>query len=153
METQIVQVAIEHPAEKIFDIAPGTTMVDRLEVEEAPIVETAQYDDKDTEIDGQFQQVFNAAFVAYETQRQSTEGMNPQFVNRSLEVAAQFLNTALAAASAKSSMKQNKDKNVKTVQSTTNNTTNNLIMDRNEMLKMLMSQHKIQELEIVPDDQ
>lgn len=148
----MIQVAIEHPAEKIFDIEPGTTIVDKLEVVTEEPVQIRSYDQKDEEIDGQFQQVFNAAFEAYETQRMSTEGMNPQFTARSLEVAAQFLNTALAAASAKSNMKQNKDKNSKITSTTNNNTTNNLIMDRNEMLKMLLDQQKIQEIDIDPHE-
>lgn len=139
MKTEIKEHTITHPAESIFDITPGTTVVDQVTTVSEPTIDAVQYDEKDLEIDNQLQQVFEAGFGAFEAQRLSTEGMNPQFANRALEVASQFLNTALAAVNAKANFKHNKDKNTKVV-STTNNTTNNVIMDRNQMLAMLMKQ-------------
>lgn len=141
METKIVEVAYEHPAEQIFDLEPGSTIVDQVVTTSAPTEQPIQYDDKDQEINDQLQQVFDAAFGAFEAQRLATEGMNPQFQNRALEVASTFLNTALAAVNSKSQFKQAKDKIVKP-SGNVNNTTNNLIMDRDDMLKMLMAQQK-----------
>lgn len=140
MKTEIIEHTIAHPAESIFDITPGSTVVDQIVTVPETIIDPVQYDEKDQEIDQQLQQVFEAGFGAFESQRLLTEGMNPQFANRALEVAAQFLNTALAAINAKANFKQNKDKNNKTVTTTSNNTTNNVIMDRNQMLAMLMKQ-------------
>lgn len=143
-KTEVVQVATTHVLEGLFDLEPGTTMVNRLVVaepepeDEVDIPAAPLYDDKDAEIDNQFQQVYNAAFMTFEAQRMSTEGMNPQFQARALEVAQQFLNTALAAASEKAKLKAAKDKIVKPV-ANVNNTTNNLVMDRDSMLKMLMN--------------
>lgn len=150
IKTEIMQVATSHPMESIFDLEPGSTMVDRVVMAEQqddpeeipPTIEV--YDDKDKEIDNQFQQVFNAAYMTFEAQRMSTDGMNPQFQARALEVAQQFLNTALAAASEKAKLKQAKDKIVKPV-AASNHTTNNLIMDRDSMLKMLIAQSQQQE--------
>lgn len=139
MKTEIIEVPYEHPAEQIFDLEPGSTIIDQVIATSEPTEQPIQYDDKDQEINEQFQQVFDAAFGAFESQRMSTEGMNPQFQNRALEVASTFLNTALAAASAKSQFKQAKDKIVKPT-GNVNNTTNNLIMDRDDMLRMLMAQ-------------
>lgn len=145
-KTEVVQVATSHVLEDLFGIEPGSTMVNRLVVAEededvpeviTPVVQQ-MYDDKDSEIDNQFQQVFNAAFMTFEAQRMSTEGMNPQFQARALEVAQQFLNTALAAASEKAKLKAAKDKVAKPV-ANVNNTTNNLVMDRDTMLRMLMN--------------
>lgn len=143
MKTEIVEVPYAHPAEEIFDLEPGSTMVNQV-VTTSDNVEITQYDDKDEEIDGQLQQVFDAAYGAFESQRMSTEGMDPKFQARALEVAAQFLNTALAAVNSKSSLKQAKDKIIKPSGSV-NNTTNNLIMDRDDMLKMLLKQQQNQE--------
>lgn len=143
-KTEVVQVATTHTLEGLFDIEPGSTMVNRLVVaepepdEEIEVAAAPLYDDKDAEIDNQFQQVFNAAFMTFEAQRMSTEGMNPQFQARALEVAQQFLTTALAAAAEKAKLKAAKDKIVKPV-ANVNNTTNNLVMDRDSMLKMLMN--------------
>ena len=145
METKVNEVLIQHPAESIFNLPEGSTVVERVEVQSEPSIVPPLYDDKDNEIDDQFQQVFDAAFGAYEAQRMSTEGMNPQFVPRALEVAAQFLSTALAAAKEKSTHKQRKDKLVIDAKGaiTNNNTTNNnILMDRNEMLKMLLQEQR-----------
>lgn len=145
--TEVVQEQTEHQMEQIFGITPGTTMVDRYVTSEEEVAIDAtpapQYDEKDDEIDNQFQQVFDAAYTTFEAQRMSTEGMPPQFQSRALEVAAQFLTTALAAASEKAKHKQNKDKlTTKVVPASGNgNTTNNtIIMGRNEMLAQLLSQ-------------
>lgn len=140
-KTEVVQVATTHVLEDLFDLESGSTMVNRLivaEPDEVPSQDIAAYDDKDTEIDNQFQQVYNAAFMTFEAQRMSTEGMNPQFQARALEVAQQFLNTALAAASEKAKLKAGKDKVAKPA-GAINNTTNNLVMDRDAMLRMLMT--------------
>jgi hypothetical protein len=138
-ETKIVEVQYQHPAESIFDLDPGSTVIDQVVTTSEPTEQPVQYDDKDQEINNQLQQVFDAAFGAFEAQRLSTEGMNPQFQNRALEVASTFLNTALAAINSKSQFKQAKDKIVKPT-GNVNNTTNNLIMDRDDMLRMLMKQ-------------
>lgn len=146
-KVEIVQVPFEHPMEQIFGLTPGSTMVDRYvamepEEDEEPQAEAVTYDDKDNQIDGQFQQIFDAAYMTFEAQRMATEGMNPQFQARALEVAQQFLNTALAAVSEKAKLKAAKDK-VKAAPTsagpghTTNNT---IIMGRNDMLKHIMDQ-------------
>ena len=154
IKTEITQVAIEHPMENIFDLERGTTMVERVVMAEdqGEVLEptVGVYDEKDQEIDNQFQQVFNAAYMTFEAQRMSTEGMNPQFQARALEVAQQFLNTALAAASEKAKLKQAKDKVAKP-SGTINSTTNNLIMDRDDMLKMLLAQ-KEQQSRIIDEE-
>lgn len=151
-KTTTTEIAIAHPAEKIFDLEPGTTIVDQVTSTTVDVVENeAQYDDKDQEIDGQIQQVYDAAFSAFEAQRLSTEGMNPQFQARALEVAAQFLNTALAAVNSKASMKANKDKTTKVSNVSNNTTNNNLIMGRDEMLAMLMQRQKANEKDVDED--
>jgi hypothetical protein len=152
METKIVEVQFQHPAEQIFDLEPGSTVIDQVVTTSPPEEQPVQYDDKDQEINDQLQLVFNAAYGTFESQRMLTEGMNPQFQNRAMEVAAQFLNTALAAVNAKSQFKQAKDKIVKPT-GNVNTTTNNLIMDRDDMLKMLMEQKKNAERIIDQEEQ
>lgn len=149
IKTEVVQIAMEHPLEGLFDIVPGSTMVDQLVLaEEQPVQEASAaivYDEKDAEIDNQFQQVFNAAYMTFEAQRMSTEGMNPQFQARALEVAQQFLTTALAAASEKAKLKAAKDKiKAASLVAGPSHVTNNntVVMGRNEMLRQLMEQAK-----------
>lgn len=141
IETKVVEVSIAHPAEQIFDILPGTTMIEQVEVEQ----ETSQpveYDEKDMEVEEQLQSVFTSAMSAFETQQMNSEGADPKFQSRAMEVANAFLNTALAAALGRSNMKQHKDKLKKIVPaSVTNTTTNNtLVMDRNELLRMIQNE-------------
>lgn len=148
IETKIVEVQIEHPAENIFDITPGTTMIEQVQVEQE-MLQPVEYDNKDMEVEEQLQTVFTAAMSAFETQQFNSEGADPKFQSRAMEVANAFLNTALAAAMGKSQLKQHKDKLKKPViTAVSNNTTNNtLIMDRNELLKMI--QNGVQDGDVV----
>lgn len=138
IETKLVEVQIEHPAENIFDITPGTTMIEQVQVEQE-MLQPVEYDNKDMEVEEQLQTVFTAAMSAFETQQFNSEGSDPKFQSRAMEVANAFLNTALAAAMGKSQLKQHKDRLKKPVIPASVNTTHNntLIMDRNELLKMI----------------
>ncbi len=119
------QVSVNHPLEQVFDIEEGTTLMPTI-VRTTEIVAAETYDDKDNEIEGQFQEVYDAAMGAFESQFQETELVEGKYKARSGEVAVQFLNAALQAAQAKSSLKQHKDKitvdiNGKTAPKTVNN--------------------------------
>lgn len=140
IESKVIEVQIEHPAEQIFDIAPGTTMIEQVQVEQ-DMIQPVTYDDKDMEVEDQLQTVFTAAMSAFETQQMNSEGADPKFQARAMEVANAFLNTALAAAMGKSQLKQHKDRLKKPVIAAVSNTTNNntLIMDRNELVKLIQN--------------
>jgi hypothetical protein len=126
---------IEHPMEDVFDIESGTTLITKEEVVSGELVLPGNYDDKDHEIEDQFQEVYDAAMTSFADQAGLLLTSDPKYSARNMEVANAFLNTALAAAKEKSSVKQHKDKLSKTDGPKTVN--NNLIMDRNELLKML----------------
>jgi hypothetical protein len=130
---------IEHPMEDVFDIEPGTTVITREEFQTTELVAPEDYDDKDTEIDEQLQSIYDAAMTAFADQSGLLYTGDPKFNARNMEVANAFLNTALAAVSAKSNSKQHKDKMKKAEGPKTVN--NNLIMDRNVLLKMLKEQN------------
>ena len=95
------------------------------------------YDEKEKEIEEQYQTIYNAAFAAFTDQVMSSQrGENPGMYGKNLEAAAKFLSTALDAVKEKSELKHKKDKmTTKTV--ATNVTNNNLIMDREDLIKML----------------
>lgn len=135
---EIVDVPIEHPLEKVFGIEPGTTMLPTVQrTSDVAVVHT--YDVKDKEVEGQFQEVYEAAMGAFETQSQETELVEGKYKARSGEVAVQFLQTALEAARSKSTLKQHKDKlTANAVGAGPKTVHNNLIVtDRNELLKNL----------------
>ncbi len=128
---------IAHPMEDVLDIEPGTTLVPHQE-RSTELVVSDEMDTKDEEIDGQFQEVYDAAMTAFDQQSQDSEVIEPKYRARNQEVAVQFLNTALNAAQQKSTLKQHKDKlSVAKVRANNAGTTNNnlIVADRNEILK------------------
>ena len=134
---EVVDIPIEHPLEKVFGIEAGTTMLPTI-VRSTELTVVQSYDEKDKEVEGQFQEVYDAAMGAFETQSQETELVEGKYKARSGEVAVQFLNTALEAARSKSQQKQHKDKLVTTVNGSPKTVNNNLIVaDRNDILKNL----------------
>lgn len=132
-----IETPIEHPLEKVFGIEPGTTMIPSIQrTTELTVVQT--YDEKDKEVEGQIQEVYDAAMGAFETQSQETELVEGKYKARSGEVAVQFLNTALEAAKSKSTMKMHKDKLAHTAIGSPKTVNNNLIVaDRNDLLRNL----------------
>jgi len=138
-ETKEIEVIIEHPLEDVFDIESGSTLMPRTE-KTTELVASEEYDNKDKEIEDQFQEVYDAALSAFEDQVAEAEVIEGKYKARNMEVGVQLLNTALSAAKEKSSLKQHKDKTViaksKLGEKTTNNTL--IVADRNDLLKTLM---------------
>jgi len=100
-----------HPLEDIFGLPSGTTEVTVIQ-RNTQLVEHVDFDDKDSEIEEQFQEVYDVAMSTFENQVEMLERAetDPKYIARQMEVAAQFLNTALAAAKEKSNLKMTKDK-------------------------------------------
>lgn len=133
--------AIEHPLEDVFGVEPGTTMVETIQAVPTTTVSPASYDDKDQEIDDQFQEVYDLALTEFE--KQSGRVVEAKFAARNGEIAAQFLNTALAAAKAKHDVKKDKDKATSKQPASIGNVENqnNLVVaDRNDLLDLLDKQ-------------
>jgi len=147
METTFVETEKlkTHPMEEVLDIESGTTVHPMVERQTTDIAETTTeaYDNKDTEIEGQFQEVYDAAMDAFDTQMGTSEDVEGRYQARNGEVAVQFLSTALAAAKEKSNVKQHKDKlSIARGKLTGVGTTNNnlIVADRNDILKALSGQ-------------
>lgn len=133
-----IDVPIEHPLEKVFDIEPGTTMVPTVQrTTDLTVVHT--YDEKDKEVEGQFQEIYDAAMGAFEQQSLEIDSLEGKYKARGGEVAVQYLNTALEAARSKATQKQHKDKMAvdqgKAGPKTVNN--NLIVADRNDLLRNL----------------
>lgn len=139
-----IEVTIEHPMEEVLDIEPGTTLIPKQE-RNTELIHIEQYDDKDSEIENQIQEVYDAAMDAYESQMDEVELVEGKFKARNGEVAVQFLKTALDAVKEKSILKQSKDKHLiaKNKLDSAKTVNNNLIVaDRNELLKTLAEANK-----------
>jgi len=135
-ETKEVEVAIDHPLEELFEIESGTTLMPHTE-RTTDLIAAEEYDQKDTEIEDQFQEVYDAAFAAFEDCASEVEIVEGKYKARMMEVANQSLNTALAAVKEKSMSKQHKDKLAVAKGKLGGKTVNNnlVIADRNQLLK------------------
>ena len=140
-ETEIIQEEVPHQLEEVFDIEPGTTLVE-TQKSSTELVPVEEYDDKDSEIEGQFQEVYDAAMDAYEGATGSDmQDIEPKYRARNMEVSVQYLNTALNAAKMKADLKTHKDKlglASKKASAGSKVVNNNLVVDRNELLKSII---------------
>lgn len=132
---------IEHPMENELDIAPGTTLIEYQETPPGELTVVPEYDNKDSEIENQLEEIRSKAIDAFDAQQDITETVEGKYAARSGEVAVQFLNTALDAIRDKSNLKQHKDKvAIKATPKTVNN--NLIVADRNEILKIIADKNK-----------
>jgi len=119
-----IESLMEHPLEEAFDIEPGTTLTTKTE-RSTELAVTEQYDEKDREIEDQFQEIYDAAMAAFEDQCAEAEVVEGKYKARNMEVATQLLNSALHAAKEKASQKKEKDKNDIAKNKITRKVTNN----------------------------
>lgn len=136
---------VEHPLEKLFNIEPGTTLVEPEEsIVTGELVDSEMYDAKDKEVEGQFQEIYDKAVSAFDEQSTVGDFLEGKYKARNAEIAVQFLNTALAAAKEKANLKQHKDKLISNDKGGSGKTVNNnlIVTDRNEILKLLNGKDK-----------
>lgn len=140
--------------EDMFDLMPGTTTKDIVVVDEQPTLKPNEYDEKDGEIDEQFQEVYNKALAAFEFQmeRADSTDIDPKYVARMHEVAAGYLGTALAAAKEKASLKSGKDKIMAISKKAAAITTNNTVIMTHADAIAALRERKALELAALNDD-
>lgn len=102
---------VEHPLEELFELESGTTEL-TVTTRSTEVAPCDQFDNKDTEIEKQYQEVYDVAMNTFENAMDLLERSetDPKYIARQMEVAAQFLNTALSAAKEKAHLKQGKDR-------------------------------------------
>jgi hypothetical protein len=131
--------------------APSFSMLDPTtgEMLERPTIDVtdAQHEKEDrTEdlfIDAQLQEVHEAAMAAFYAQHAASQGVDPKFSARNAEVAAQFLNTALATVNSRVEAKFKRQKvrldKAKLGEAKGSINNNIIFADRNTLLKQLLS--------------
>lgn len=132
---------IEHPLEEVFDIESGSTEVEVYE-RETEVVDVHQYDEKDKEIDSQYQEIYDSAMDGYDTLAEELHSVEGKYKARVGEVSVQHLNAALNAASHKAKLKEHKDKlETKKTSGPSHVTTNNTLVvdDRSALMRELRS--------------
>ena len=152
IETKKTVTTKTHPLETMFNIEPNTTEVVKSEtVGEA--LPHSDYDAKDSEIDTEYQEIINKAVDGFESLMEIAEDADPKYAARMMEVANQFLNTALSGAAKKADHKHHKDKLTQKVKP--NKTINNtLVINRNDLLAQLSntSDDLNDIIDIIPQD-
>lgn len=132
---------IEHPLEEIFQLEPGTTVVEYKEVVPTEILQAPEYDDKDSEIEAQFQEIYDVAMGNVTAMSDEIERIEGKYKARAGEVTATMLSVALSAAREKAQLKSHKDKmsTEKITAGRPGTVNNNLIVaDRNEILRAFL---------------
>lgn len=128
----------EHNLEEFFDIERGSTEV--VEVErKTELVEAEGYDEKDREIEEDYQEIYDRAMEGHDILADEVEECESKFKARIGEVSLQHLNVALNAASKKAALKQHKDK-LRHDEKNGNKgkvVNNNILIDRNDLLQQL----------------
>lgn len=100
---------MEHPLEEFFGIEKNSTEITKIE-RKTELVEYADFDTKDTELEETYQEIYDAAMSGYDNLQNMMDTAEPKFTARLAEVSVQHLNAALAAASKRAQLKENKDR-------------------------------------------
>lgn len=147
MKTVTSEKLIEHPLEEVFDIEPCTTIVEFKEVLPVDLVKPQNYDQKDTEIETQLEDIYSAAMTQAATISDEMELVEGRHKARIGEVSATMLNVALSAVREKANIKMHKDKltpsggaTVINGNATVNHNTLNVTADRNEIMRLIRDQ-------------
>lgn len=134
------EINIDHPLDDVFDIEKGSTSLPVVE-RETELTSVESYDEKDEEIENQFQEIYDCAMDAFDATTRNVPG-DPKSAGVIGEVSVQYLNTALAAAKEKAELKKHKDKLSNSKNQSPRTLNQNLIIaDRNELLKKIMGEN------------
>lgn len=142
---------MKNPLDDLFDIDDEMTSGEEInEYEQASASEIAalaspnqtpavvEKDEEDVENDARFDEVYTAAIDTFNNQMAYTEIIEPRYAARNAEVAANFLNLALQAASAKARVKSDRKRATAFIPHAGGKTVNNTIVaTREEILRMI----------------
>jgi hypothetical protein len=139
---------LKHPLEDVFNMDEGTMERDSYELTEMPVQATERPDGPpvdhkdadDVEIEKRIDEVYAAAMSAFENQTAYTEIIEPRYAARNAEVAANYLNIALAAANSRSKAKTDRKRANQSFVPYANGgkTTNNIVIaNREQILQMI----------------
>ena len=143
--------SIKHPLESVFNMQSGSVDINiesQYELQESPLTPQAVTgepmpdvkDEDDLLVEKRIDEVYDAAMTAYQNQSAYTEIIEPRYAARNAEVAANYLNIALAAANSRARVKVDRKRaNQQFIpHGGGGKTTNNIIVaNREEILKMI----------------
>lgn len=134
---------VSHNLEDFFGVEKGTTMVERAKFISRTLIRHEDYDDKDVELEGDLETIYQKAMEAFEDTINVRFSDDPKSEILAKSQANEFLKTALVAVKEKGTIKSNKEKNViarERISKTSSTDSGKISMDRNELLRMLRSE-------------
>jgi hypothetical protein len=144
--------SFKHPLDSVFNIEGGSDLdiENEYAMTDAPRPTAPMNpadmppdikDEDDILVEKRIDEVYDAAMEAFQTQTSFIEVIEPKFAARNAEVAAGFLNIALAAANSRAKVKVDRKRANQSFVPYANqggkNTTNVVIASREEILKMI----------------
>jgi len=128
-----------HPLEEHFGIKKGSTEIVTVQRKTVDLVKPEQYDEKDVEIEKDYQEIADSALNIVELLKSQLATSEPKYMARLAEVIGQQLNTALSAVDKKAKMKSGKDNYLlrKEKATTPKNVNQTLIINREALLDMM----------------
>jgi hypothetical protein len=141
------QVRITNPLDELFNTLPndldeadgyvGVTEGEYAVAQGNDGTAVVEKDDEDIEIDRKVDEVYEAAIGAFNTQTAYLEVIEPRYAARNAEVAANYLNIALNAASVRAKVKGDRKKNAAFVPFSNNKTSGAVVASREDLLRMM----------------
>lgn len=137
---------VTNPLDELFDTLPtDLEQADNYSVlseeqlsEIVPVEEpTVEKDEEDKEIDSKIDTVYDAAIEAFNNQTAYMEVIEPRYAARNAEVAANYLNIALNAASVRAKVKGDRKKNAQFVPFTNNRKDGAVVASREDIMRMI----------------
>jgi hypothetical protein len=134
---------VAHPLEDVFGIEVGTTVAEYREVVPVELTPAIDYDDKDNEIEGNLEEIYNTAMGQVLNIADTMDMVEGKYKARVGEVTATMLSVALGATRERRMMKEHKDKLTPNKNAGTVNNTlimgDSVLADRNELLRAFMA--------------
>ena len=144
------QSVFHNPLDQLFNVEDNGTdyaleyaqvnenQIEVLDAEpaQAPVVT----DSEDRENDAKIDRVYNMAMAAFEDQNAIASSVDEKFAARNAEVAANFLNIALNAATAKAKLKNDRRRVTQFIpngQNTSKTTNNVIVASQEDIMKMI----------------
>ena len=149
MNNNLLKTKITNPLDELFNTLPTDLEQDgdyepTTEGAIAPVAaDQPEKDDEDIEVDRKIDEVYEAAITAFNTQTAYTEVIEPRYAARNAEVAANYLNIALAAANSRAKVKSDRRKNAAFVPFSNNKTNGAVVASREDLLKMLANDAEV----------
>lgn len=146
MNNQLLKTRITNPLDELFNTLPedepGDDYVPMTEGDLAVAngttsVVSSEKDEEDVAIDEKIDTVYQAAIDAFNTQTAYLEVIEPRYAARNAEVAANYLNIALSAASVRAKVKGDRKKTCQFVPFSNNKTNGVVVASREDIMRML----------------